>query len=222
MLGLLRETGIPFIRVPEEQRQALSAADGVRCEAERDSFDYVYSVDDLATLGGRKYDGKRNLIKKFRAVHRYEYRPLEPALLEGCLDLHDEWCVVKDCDSDAGLLAEADAVREIVAHYEEFDLTGAAIIVDGAVRAFAIAEALNPRTLVVHALKAQADMKGLYQCMLNEFLSSEARTFEFVNLEQDLGIEGLRKAKESYYPRHLVKKYTVRFTGTHAEKNHSS
>lgn len=218
MRALLRETGIPFVRVTEEERALVQEAGSVQSEIDRDNFDYVYAVEDLVALGGRKYDGKRNLIKKFRSTYAYEYRALDASLLRGCLEVHDKWCIAKDCDSDDGLMAEARALREIIGHFEEFGLRGAAITVGGAVSAFVIAEALNARTLVVHLLKAEPDMKGLYQCMLNEFLSRQAREFELVNLEQDLGIEGLRRAKESYYPLFMVKKYTVRADRNDAEK----
>jgi hypothetical protein len=53
-------------------------------------------------------------------------------------------------------------------------------------------------------------MAGLYQLMHNEFLAREAANFEYVNMEEDLGLEGLRKAKSSYHPVNLVKKYTVK------------
>jgi hypothetical protein len=222
MEAVMRDTGASFIRVPEAHIESLAGTRHVQVVAERDSFDYVYAVSDLVTLAGRKYDGKRNLIKKFKATHRYEYRPLDRGLLDGCLDFHDEWCQIKDCASDVGLMAESDALREIISSYEAFGLTGAAITVEGRVRAFAVAERLNAQTMVVHILKAHADAKGLYQCMLNEFLSREAGGYAYVNLEQDLGIAGLRKAKESYYPRYLVTKFTVSLSPAHALKAHST
>ncbi len=76
--------------------------------------------------------------------------------------------------------------------------------------ALAIAEQLNLQTLVLHVLKADPNMPGLYQVMLNEFLARKGRPFTYVNMEQDLGVEGLRKAKLSYYPAFMVKKFTIK------------
>jgi len=106
----------------------------------------------------------------------------------------------KGCDEHASLDNERKAIKEMTAHFSDFSLSGAFIRVGGKPSAFIFAQALNPETLVVHALKADAAVPGLYQVMLNEFLSRQAQGFKYVNLEQDLGEEGLRKAKLSYHP----------------------
>ncbi|MFH0827122.1 MAG: phosphatidylglycerol lysyltransferase domain-containing protein [Candidatus Omnitrophota bacterium] len=90
-----------------------------------------------------------------------------------------------------------------------FGLMGAAIKVNDGLVAACLAQRLNPSTLVMHMLKADSQITGLHQSFLQEFLTRQAQGFEFINLEQDLGIGGLRKAKLSYQPCALVKKYTL-------------
>jgi hypothetical protein len=82
-------------------------------------------------------------------------------------------------------------------------------VAGGRIEAFSIAERLNPTTAVVHFEKANPEWRGMYQLINQWFCRNELLGFEFVNREQDLGIEGLRKAKESYHPHHLVKKFAV-------------
>ena len=108
-----------------------------------------------------------------------------------------------------GLFEERQAIREMIANCAEFDLVAGAIRVERKICALAIAQRLNPNTLVMHVLKANPNIPGLYQLIFNEFLSREARGYEFVNLEQDLGVEGLRKSKLSYHPSGMIKKYKI-------------
>jgi len=203
------ETGSPFIRVPEPLALMLKSESGLIVTADPDNSDYLFNVQDLILLAGRKYDGKRNLIHKFKSSYNYEYSSFEGMFPRICLDFADEWCVMKDCEGEEGLKREREAVGEMCDSFNEFSLLGGAIRVSGKIKAIALGERLNHNTLVMHVLKADPSIQGLYQTMFNEFLLREVRSFEYVNMEQDLGIEGLRKAKRSYQPVAMVNKYTI-------------
>lgn len=198
-----------FIRVPEAVRDRLADDPSLRSELDRDNSDYLYRTRDLVELKGAAYDGKRNLIRQFRRTYTSEYRTLSESDISECLAFADHWCVLKDCDSIESLRLEKQAVIEMVSRCTLFRLIGAAIKVDNVFCGVAIAGQLNPSTLVMHVLKAVPDMRGLYQVLLNEFLAREAGAFEYVNLEQDLGSEGLRKSKSSYHPLRMVLKYRI-------------
>jgi hypothetical protein len=101
-------------------------------------------------------------------------------------------------------------VDRLLDHFEGLDLRGALIRIDGKPVAFTIAEALDDRTAVIHLEKAVKGYTGLYQAVNKLFSERSLGEFELVNREQDLGIEGLRKAKESYFPLRMLKKYSVR------------
>jgi len=207
-----KETRGVFIRVPETTASLFDADGRFKVESDADNSDYVYGTRDLILLSGKKYDGKRNLIKKFKSTYTYDYASLDGSSAKGCLAFEEAWCSVKDCDSVEGLDNERRAIREMIAHFSDFALIGGAIKVNGRMCAVAIAERLNPKTLVMHAMKADPNMAGLYQAMLHEFLSRQGQSFEYVNLEQDLGVEGLRRSKLSYHPITMVKKYTLTLT----------
>ncbi len=214
MASLLRDEDCRFIRLPETVASQFAHDSGYSVKAVPDQADYVYSAQALISLKGNKYDGKRNQIKRFLKFYAYEYVPLTADTLEECWSFVNIWCEERVCDQSLGLQAERRAIREILDHYDLFGLSGAAVRVQGEIVAVAIAEPLNPETLVLHVMKAFSRMQGLYQTMLHEFLSRAARGFAMVNLEQDLGLEGLRRSKQSYHPLRQIPKYTLAAAGS--------
>jgi uncharacterized protein len=176
---------------------------------DRDNSDYVYATKDLIELSGRKYHRKKNHLNNFQKNYRHEYIELTADTVKLFLDLQEEWCRVRDCSQTPALQTEDYAVRTALTHFGELDFKGAAISIDSKIEAFSLGEQLNADTAVIHAEKANPDIPGLYSAINQVVCSNEWSHLEFINREQDLGIEGLRKAKESYYPHHMVNKYTV-------------
>jgi len=199
---------IGAVRIPDNDIDDLPA-EGFVVTADRDNSDYVYQVSDLAELGGRRYSKKRNLIKQCLNNYSCEYLPITPDLLRECEVMQEHWCSARDCGRHPGLCNEANAIAETFAHFEDFQLIGGAIRVDGTIQAYAIGEELHPGTAVWHFEKAMADVIGLGQLINQWFSRYGLKDFEYVNREQDLGVPGLRQAKESYYPHHMVNKNCV-------------
>lgn len=180
---------------------------------DRDNFDYVYRQSDLAELAGRKYHNKRNLIAQCLSEYDCAYEEISAANLNEVKAMMERWCKARQCGNNLGLCLEYEAIKELLDNYGELDVVGTAIRISGKIGAFSIGEALNPCTAVIHFEKAMPEFKGLYQLINQWFCIRALPRFEFVNREQDMGIEGLRKAKESYYPDHFVKKYSSYATG---------
>jgi hypothetical protein len=176
---------------------------------DRDNCDYVYSSLDLIQLAGRKYHRKKNLLNRFLKSYAFEYRALDIDLVECFLDMQEHWCRIKECTDKPGLLAEDYAIYRALTHFEELDYKGGAIQIKSRVEAFSLGEVLNPVTSVIHIEKANPEITGLYSAINQLFCSNSWSDMKYINREQDLGIEGLRKAKESYYPHHMVNKYTI-------------
>jgi uncharacterized protein len=209
---ILEDTGGAFIRIPEATRAMFENGPRFKIVADIDNYDYLYNTADLIALAGKKYDGKRNLIKKLKSMHEYEYIKLDPSHVDECFEFEELWCTIRDCDSVEGLNNERRAIREMIKNCELFGLFAGAVKLEGRIRAVAIGQRLNGNTLVMHVLKADPNITGLYQLIFNEFLIREAKGFDFVNLEQDLGIEGLRKSKLSYHPVSMIKKFSLSLT----------
>jgi len=196
------------IRLPA----ALLAGRDFAAEADRENWDYVYRVHDLASLPGRAYAKKRNQVKK--CLHQYDcqYEPITDRLIPECMAMQDQWCAVRSCSRDPGLCSEFQAIHEMFDNFQELSLFGGCIRVDGTIQAFAVGELLHPGTAVIHFEKAMPEINGLGQLINKWFALYGLSDFEFVNREQDLGIPGLRQAKKSYHPHHLVEKSAVFFS----------
>ena len=212
LLQYLKEKGgsPKIVRVPESLVTGIDwKREGFVAELDRDQSDYVYLTEDLIHLEGRKYHRKRNHIKQFKEKYSYQYIPLTAEWIPECLRLETEWCDLRHCEDIPGLANESLAIKEIFSHFEALKVKGAMILIDGRVEAFTLGEPLNPETIVIHIEKANPIYEGLYPLINQVFLENEWSKFPYVNREQDLGEEGLRKAKESYFPHHMVNKYTL-------------
>jgi uncharacterized protein len=199
-------------RAPRLSRIPASFAErwcgGLSCAPDRDDFDYVYRTSDLSELKGKKYDGKRNRIKKFEKSYAWRYVRIGAEDLSACGALFGEWLAAKGLEGGA-IDAQQDAIREALLHYETLGLTGGAIETEGAVAALAIGERLNADTAVIHIEIVSPRYEGLSQLMNREYVRREWADTVYINREQDLGIPGLRRAKQSYQPDHLVEKYHI-------------
>jgi len=206
-----RKVTLPkIVRVPEAGVTQIDwKTSGMKAELDRNQCDYVYLTLDLIELKGRKYHRKRNHIKQFQEKYSYQYIPLTPEWIPQCLQLEAEWCDLRHCEASPGLLNESFAIKEAFTHFGELGVKGGAILINGKVEAFTMGDPLNPETVVIHIEKANPAYEGLYPTINQAFLEHQWSGYTYVNREQDLGEEGLRKAKESYFPHHLVNKYTI-------------
>lgn len=176
----------------------------------RDGWDYVYSWRDLAFLAGRKYHAKRNHLNYFKKTYPdYEYRPLTEDLQEGCLKMAERWREKKGDVNDPTFQCEKNAIIKGLNHFSELDFRGGVILLEGEVAAFTFGEELNEDTAVIHIEKSDPDIRGLYVAINQEFCQHSWAEKEYINREEDLGLPGLRKAKESYYPVMMNEKYKV-------------
>lgn len=183
---------------------------------ERDLFDYVYDGESMRELKGRKNVKKRNHINYFLKEYegRYEYRLLDENDFEACLDLVQQWTSNKEENGqvDEEMEEELVGIKKLFKNYSVLKdkLKIAGIFIDNKLEAFTMGEYINPNMALIHIEKANPSIRGLYPLINQQFLVNEFSDVEFVNREEDLGIEGLRKAKLSYHPVRFVEKYTVR------------
>jgi hypothetical protein len=197
-------------RVPRPLAEMMAGQHGWRAEPTPEHHDYVYLRSDLVELRGKRYHGQKNHLNKFLRSQEHTYRPIDQELVECVLDMQENWCRMRDCESDPGLADEDRAVFEALKHFEELRYHGGAIVVDGTVEAFSLGEKLSPDTAVIHLEKANPEIAGLYAAINQRFAQNGFdEEVIYINREQDLGIPGLRKAKESYHPHHLVEKYSL-------------
>ena len=170
--------------------------------------DYVYESEKLATLSGKKLHGKRNHINKFKAVYdgRWSYESITRENEEECFQMALKWRNQNGCEDDIEKNAEMCVTLNSLRLFEELELVGGLIRVDGEIVAFSIGEPICSDTFVVHIEKAYADVPGAYTMINQQFVEHECMAYKYVNREEDTGEEGLRKAKRSYRPVFMVEK----------------
>ena len=188
-----------------------------RYEADRPGYDYLYDIDRLADLGGKKLHAKRNHIHRFEEQNPgWTFEPITPDSLPECLAMDQEWYrrsrIREGVAEEKDLGDEGVALRLAMDHYEALGLEGGLIRVDGAVVAFTMGDPLTQDTYDVHFEKAYGEIQGAY-AMINRSFARWVREHHpqvrYLNREDDMGVEGLRKAKESYYPDLMVEKHAA-------------
>lgn len=178
-------------------------------EESRDAFDYIYLRSDLADLSGKKYHGKRNHISAFSKKHDWEYKPITPDNIEEVKLCAEKWYAENADREDKYLRCESRGVETVLDNMELLNVKGGAIYADGAVVAFTLGSQISREIFDIHIEKALSDYAEGYTVINREF----ARTldgYKYINREDDMGLEGLRKAKLSYKPTILLKKYLCR------------
>ncbi len=172
------------------------------CE-ERDSADYIYSRENLATLPGKKYHAKRNHISKFKRNNDdYCYKPIDETNKEDAYFVAHKWHMNNDSDK-----SELYAIREALDNMDDIGLFGGVLYVNNRPVAMTIGSKINSFVCDVNFEKA-VDVDGAYAVINNEFAKAQNAFLQF-NREEDLGIEGLRKSKLSYNPDKILMKYTA-------------
>ena len=215
---ICRDQGVPLVfeRVPKEMLEWFKKASArlgkdIDIQYDRDNSDYVYLAQGLINLKGKKYDGKRNHINKFKKTYAYEYVKFAPEHVPYAIEITEEWCRQKNCDCENDIHCEKNANIELLNNIQHLNVTGALIKVDGQFQAYTVGEMLNADTAVIHIEKANFSINGLYAFINNQFCANEWHHATYINREQDLGEEGLRKAKLSYNPYKIIDKYTIKF-----------
>lgn len=168
--------------------------------------DYLYTVEKMSTLGGRRLHKKRNLLKQFLQAYEHDARPLTNDRLDEARFVLDDWMKTSKMNPDD---TDYGPCREALDRYEELVLCGGIYYADGEPAGFVLGEELGGDTFVLHFAKARTKFKGIYQYLFNTFAKILPPKYRYLNLEQDLDQENLRVFKGSYAPDAMLKKARV-------------
>ena len=177
----------------------------------RNMGDYIYTVEQLSTLKGKKLSSKRNHINRFLENNPdWVYEKIDKNNIKEVDKMHDEWEKIADAESHKGLIDEGKVVKKALKFFDELGFSGGLLRVKGKVIAFTLGDELNADTFLVHIEKAFYHIQGAYPMINKQFVLKNCMDYKFINREEDTGDEGLRKAKLSYSPVEIIKKYTVK------------
>lgn len=191
-------------------KAAFERCTGYGLTEDRNNSDYVYTMESLRDLAGKKLHAKRNHINQFMAQYgaRYEYVKISGDMMDECVDVYNEWLSEKSPDETDSM--ELCAIKTLLTHMDTLGIRGGGIRIDGRLAAFTLGQKVDDNMAVVHIEKADNGIMGLYTVINNQFVRHELTDVRFVNREEDMGIEGLRKAKLSYYPAYMIDKFDGR------------
>ncbi len=175
----------------------------------RDASDYIYLREKLATLSGKKYHSKRNHINSFSKKFDWHYEEISSENIKAVKECADRWYKENTDKRDKFLDCEQNGVNLILDNMERLGVLGGAIFVDSKAVAFTLGSPISSDVFDVHIEKALSDYAEGYTVINNEF-AKRLTNYKYLNREDDMGLEGLRKAKLSYKPEILLKKYRCR------------
>lgn len=202
--SLFRDIELPFLYT------LMDLYDGDVCLCEDiNNFDYIYSARDLITLRGKRFNRKRNHYNQFVGSYNYEVKDIsEPGVVKDCIDFSHFWYENRQED-DEQLEYELEGIDEVLPMYELLDFKCMAVYVDGKIAGFTIGEKVNSNMAIIHVEKGDFKYNGIYAFINKTFAERYLNDVKYINRQEDLGLKGLRKAKRSYYPVKLERKFIV-------------
>lgn len=204
-----RNEKLNFGLVSKENAQKLKMmlGSGFEFAQNRNCADYIYLSEKLIALSGRKLHSKKNHYNYFVENYNYTYTPVEDAeLLNKCAQKAYAWVLAKEKNKNS---FEIGAMRAYFENYGALKQKGAVITVDGEIVAMSFGEKINDDCALIQIELADESYRGAYQAINKLFCEKEWKDCTYINREEDMGIEGLRRAKESYMPVELAEKYFI-------------
>jgi hypothetical protein len=211
LLEEMTRRGLPRIFRDADLRQVRALQDlgfSFTAVPDRDNFEYIYQVEKLRSLSGKALHGKKNHYNNFIRNNAYTIRFVEDCK-EECLQLARRW--YEESDQNPALLEELEGIHSLLSDPAFFNIKGIAVFIDGQCQAFTLLEILNDQVILNHIEKAEKKFSGLYAFLAKTALDEFGEGILYTNREQDMGIPGLRKSKESYSPEFLEEKYRLIF-----------
>ncbi len=173
-------------------------------------YDYTYLREDLAELVGKKFHAKRNFVNRFLSEYKnYDFEEITKENISQCYDLSKQWLEHNKDDITISMNCEQDAIKKCLDNFFLINMKGTILKANGKICAFTAGEQLNSNTFVIHIEKASYDIVGSFAVINQEFARQCLQNYTYINREEDMGIEGLRKAKKSYNPVFMVEKFTA-------------
>ena len=178
-----------------------------------DAADYIYSAQKLSTYAGRSLHVKKNHCNRFEAENEWHFEELTPALLPECERMLETWAEDNAERLDSSVHIEYSILNRVFREYEQLGFEGGVLYANGQIVGFTMAERANSDTYDIHFEKAVATMNGAYPMTCREFvrmLIAKHPEVKHINREDDLGLESLRRSKQSYKPEYMLRKFRAK------------
>ena len=211
VLSYLEENGMPKIlkdATKEQVELIRSLGYDIEAESDRDNAEYIYSVEKMSSFSGKALHSKKNHFNNFIRYNEYNIKYIESSQDE-CIALAEKW--YEESDKSPALTNELEGIKALIHNQKFFNIVGIAVFVDKVCQGFSLLEVLNENVILNHIEKADKSISGLYAFLAKTSMEYFGQGIRYTNREQDMGIPGLRKSKESYIPEFLEEKFMIRF-----------
>lgn len=204
MKSLFMDIEEPFLSVLKDVLK-----DNISITEDIDNFDYIYNAEELIKLPGKKFHGKKNHYNQFIKSYNAEIKDINSQeIINDCIELATRWLDEKE-DKTHELICEHEGIGELLANKDYLGIDALAVYVDGSIAGFSIGEKVNDKMAIIHIEKGDSKYQGVYAFINKTFAEEKYSDVSFINREEDLGVEGLRKAKMSYNPMKFERKYII-------------
>jgi len=185
----------------------------------RNNFDYIYKIRNLIELKGRKLDGKRNHLKQFEKRYpNYKLKSLGKNNIKEAMNIFDNWFAEKKtgskpslATSDLAYKVEHQALSNTFKYFDELKLRGCGIYIEGVLKGFFVGSIINDKMVCGQFMYADTKIRSIFQILQRDGLKYLFSDYKYINMEDDLGLPGLRKSKLSYQPIRLEEKFDIKF-----------
>lgn len=205
---------VTIFAIDKAQKNAVKKSFGetINIVDDRDGADYIYKTEDLSFLQGKNYQKKRNHCSRFeRENPDYTFNLITKENVERIKQFEIDWCNKNNSDRMDDLISEQKGILSLLDNMDKIDVFGAFIENKNGIVAFTLACPINDRMVDIIVEKAYHDVNGAYAIINRDFAKNCLQNYEFINREDDLGYENLRKAKMSYYPYEIKEKYFAEY-----------
>lgn len=183
--------------------------DKITFREDANNFDYVYDSRQLIALQGKKFHKKKNQYNQFVNSYRYDVVDLtEGNAIADSLEFSKNWYLCRS-KPDEQLKYEMESMEDFLLNAGTLGVKGIAVYIGGCVAGFTAGEKVNEKMGIVHIEKGDLSFHGIYAFLNKTFAERHFNGVQLINRQEDLGVEGLRKAKMAYHPISLVKKFVV-------------
>ncbi len=176
-------------------------------------YDYIYDIEKMSTYSGKKLHGKKNHCNRFEADYQWDFVPITREWIPRCITMLDDWMDKNSERLLPSIQEEYVSILRAFNAYEELGVFGGVLLANDRVVGFSVAEIISSDTVDIHFEKAYTDINGAYPMVCREMarmIKQRYPEIKYINREDDMGLESLRKSKLSYRPVCLIKKYTAR------------
>lgn len=177
---------------------------------DRDDSDYIYETEEYISIKGNKNRGKRNHLNRFRKSGSV-YSTITEKDFDDCIRFCESEFEKRESDANSSLIVEQHAIKKYFENFHELGLKGGMHRIDNQIVALSLGEPLNSETFVIHIEKANTQFHGAYVGIRIDFAKNEALNYKYINFEEDMGLDGLRKSKLQSFPKFILNKYIVTF-----------